>query len=197
MQIDLGLFQMAGVALAVRYGSKLFERIWQKNRPSFVETANGLDEKIETKTGQWPVELHLIYDQAVKKIVSGIDYVANPVVFRRVERALLALINPENRAALLDEYYEILMGKAKAAVSEELKTIINAEKEAVAVEAVGAQASISLPPEFLATRDIRADVKAAVVALKHEEPKGITTEEINARIEASRAKLKAFIEAKK
>lgn len=190
------LLQMVGISFGITAGSRLAEWIWKKNRADVETKLNALDELIEAKTGyQWPVELHLLYDQAVKKIVASCDYVANPVVFRRIERALLQLADPAKRGVLLSEWFEVLKAKTEAAASEELKKIINAEKETAAVEAVGAQASIQMPPQFLASRDIKADVKAAVVAIKHDDPKEIAGDDLNSRIAATRARLEALVKS--
>jgi len=194
MHIDLGFItQVGGISLIVSVGSRIAEWVWKKNRESVQASLNSLDEKIEARTGyQWPIELHVIYDGLVKRIVSAIDYCANPVVFRRIERRLLDLADPIKRAALLTEFLAYVDGKAKETISSELKTIINNESETVAVEAVSAKASIILPPEFVKTRDLREDVKAAVVAVKQEAAKP-TTMEITARIAATREKLDASL----
>lgn len=183
----------AAVSAAISAGSHLFAWAWKKNRESFVQSANDLDETLEKKTGHtFPPEFHAIYDGIVRKIVAGIDYIANPVIFRRVERFLLGVADPTKRAGLLNEFYEYAKGKAKESISEELKAIVNQESQEEAVNAVGKSASLALPAEFLNTRNIPADVKAAVVAVKHETAfpqKLLTTEEITARVTATRAKL--------
>jgi len=196
MQIDLlgvgQLLQTFGVVAGIKIGSMIVEKIWKKNREPFIVSANGIDEKIESKTGlEFPLECHQAYDYLVKQIVAAIDYAANPVIFRRIERFLLGLADPARRQALLEEFFDYVQGKAKEKLSEELKKIINSETKAEAVEQVSAQAAIALPAEFVKKQDFRADVETALKAVKSE--KIPTTEEICDKIKATRLKLDALI----
>ena len=199
MNLDLGLLGtlIGGSAIAdvgIRIGSQLIARLWGKERETFITVAGTIDEKAETKLGVvFPEWVHAGYNEILKQAVRVLDYAAQPIVVRRIERWIMGVVDPTKRAAFFTEFYDYLKGKAKQLLSEELKAVVNDETQKQAVIDVSAKASLALPPEFVATRDIKADVKAAVIAVKHEDSKPLSDNSVNEKIAATKEKLAALV----
>ena len=198
INLDLnGLLGLAGAGLAVKAGSVLFERFMKRNRPEIVSGLNGGDEWVELKTGlNFPLEVHQACDFMVKKIVDALDYISNPVIFRRIERYVIGLADSTKRAGLLAELYAYVLGRAKEELSKELIQIINDQTKSEAVDQVKAQAALCLPPEFVKILDVPAAVENAVKVLKIEKP-DVTPEKIVKKVEAApfrSAEMQALVE---
>jgi hypothetical protein len=162
------------LGIAITFLAKEIYKYWHGSRDKIETYLTTRDDVLaEYVKNKWnitiPEGVHNAYDWLMSAIVEATDKAISDGPFlRNVLRAIRSK-DPEKAAQLLEQfqaYYKDILAGVLDNIPAELKDIINAEKEKIAVKIAFNKIPLALPNEKHTEEEIVADIKRAAAANK-------------------------------